>query len=236
MPLLEVKNLDSFYGDLQVLWDVSLHVERGELISIIGANGAGKTTLLKSIVGVVKPKRGSIIFNGNRIDGYPPHKIVSEGVVYVPEGRRVFPRMTVVDNLRMGAYTKVARERVEDSLKYVFERFPILKERRNQAAGTLSGGEQQMLAIARGLMSLPKLLLLDEPSMGLAPVMVTKIFDIVKNINKEGTTVVLVEQDALRSLRISDRCYIMETGRVTLEGKSSDLERNEYVKTAYLGL
>jgi len=236
MPLLEVKNLDSFYGDLQVLWDVSLHVERGELISIIGANGAGKTTLLKSIVGVVKPKRGSIIFNGNRIDGYPPHKIVSEGVVYVPEGRRVFPRMTVVDNLRMGAYTKVARERVEDSLKYVFERFPILKERRNQAAGTLSGGEQQMLAIARGLMSLPKLLLLDEPSMGLAPVMVTKIFDIVKNINREGTTVVLVEQDALRSLRISDRCYIMETGRVTLEGKSSDLERNEYVKTAYLGL
>jgi branched-chain amino acid transport system ATP-binding protein len=236
MPLLEVKNLDSFYGDLQVLWDVSLHVERGELISIIGANGAGKTTLLKSIVGVVKPKRGSIIFNGNRIDGYPPHKIVSEGVVYVPEGRRVFPRMTVVDNLRMGAYTKAARERVEDSLKYVFERFPILKERRNQAAGTLSGGEQQMLAIARGLMSLPKLLLLDEPSMGLAPVMVTKIFDIVKNINKEGTTVVLVEQDALRSLRISDRCYIMETGRVTLEGKSSDLERNEYVKTAYLGL
>jgi branched-chain amino acid transport system ATP-binding protein len=236
MPLLEVKNLDSFYGDLQVLWDVSLHVERGELISIIGANGAGKTTLLKSIVGVVKPKRGSIIFNGNRIDGYPPHKIVSEGVVYVPEGRRVFPRMTVVDNLRMGAYTKAARERVEDSLKYVFERFPILKERRNQAAGTLSGGEQQMLAIARGLMSLPKLLLLDEPSMGLAPVMVTKIFDIVKNINREGTTVVLVEQDALRSLRISDRCYIMETGRVTLEGKSSDLERNEYVKTAYLGL
>jgi branched-chain amino acid transport system ATP-binding protein len=236
MPLLEVKNLDSFYGDLQVLWDVSLHVERGELISIIGANGAGKTTLLKSIVGVVKPKRGSIIFDGNRIDGYPPHKIVSEGVVYVPEGRRVFPRMTVVDNLRMGAYTKAARERVEDSLKYVFERFPILKERRNQAAGTLSGGEQQMLAIARGLMSLPKLLLLDEPSMGLAPVMVTKIFDIVKNINKEGTTVVLVEQDALRSLRISDRCYIMETGRVTLEGKSSDLERNEYVKTAYLGL
>jgi branched-chain amino acid transport system ATP-binding protein len=236
MPLLEVKNLDSSYGDLQVLWDVSLHVERGELISIIGANGAGKTTLLKSIVGVVKPKRGSIIFNGNRIDGYPPHKIVSEGVVYVPEGRRVFPRMTVVDNLRMGAYTKAARERVEDSLKYVFERFPILKERRNQAAGTLSGGEQQMLAIARGLMSLPKLLLLDEPSMGLAPVMVTKIFDIVKNINKEGTTVVLVEQDALRSLRISDRCYIMETGRVTLEGKSSDLERNEYVKTAYLGL
>jgi branched-chain amino acid transport system ATP-binding protein len=236
MPLLEVKNLDSFYGDLQVLWDVSLHVERGELISIIGANGAGKTTLLKSIVGVVKPKRGSIIFNGNRIDGYPPHKIVSEGVVYVPEGRRVFPRMTVLDNLRMGAYTKAARERVEDSLKYVFERFPILKERRNQAAGTLSGGEQQMLAIARGLMSLPKLLLLDEPSMGLAPVMVTKIFDIIKNINREGTTVVLVEQDALRALRISDRCYIMETGRVTLEGKSSDLERNEYVKIAYLGL
>ena len=236
MPLLEVKNLDSFYGDLQVLWDVSLYVERGELISIIGANGAGKTTLLKSIVGVLKPKRGSIIFNSNKIDGYPPHKIISEGVVYVPEGRRIFPRMTVIDNLRMGAYTKAARERVEDTLKYVFERFPMLKERRKQAAGTLSGGEQQMLAMARGLMSLPKLLLLDEPSMGLAPVMVSKIFDIIKNINREGTTVVLVEQDALRALRISDRCYIMESGRVTLEGKSSDLERNEYVKTAYLGL
>jgi len=236
MPLLEVKNLDSFYGDLQALWDVSLYAERGELISIIGANGAGKTTLLKSIIGVVKPKRGVIIFNGNRIDGYPPHKVISEGVIYVPEGRRIFPRMTVIDNLRMGAYTKAARERIEDSLKYVFERLPILKERRNQAAGTLSGGEQQMLAIARGLMSAPKLLLLDEPSLGLAPVMVSKIFDIIRNINKEGTTVVLVEQDALRALKISDRCYIMETGRITLEGKSSDLEKNEYVKTAYLGL
>ncbi|MEM3510618.1 MAG: ABC transporter ATP-binding protein [Nitrososphaerales archaeon] len=236
MPQLEIKKLEVFYGDLQVLWGVSLFVEKGELVSVIGANGAGKTTLMKSIVGIVKPKRGTILFDGKRIDGTPPHKIIADGIVYVPEGRRIFPRLSVIENLRMGAYTRRARAQVNESLKYVFNHFPILKERRNQAAGTLSGGEQQMLAIARSLMAMPKLLLLDEPSMGLSPIMVTKIFDTIKNINKEGTTIILVEQDVLRALKLSDRCYVMETGRVIIEGEGSELEKNDYVKAAYLGL
>lgn len=236
MVLLEVKDLETFYGDLQVLWSISLHVEKGELVSIIGANGAGKTTLLKSIIGVVKPRKGSITFDGKRIDGTPPHKIIADGIIYVPEGRRIFPRMSVIENLKMGAYTRRARERVDENLKYVFERFPILKERRNQAAGTLSGGEQQMLAIARALMALPKLLLLDEPSLGLSPLMVSRVFETIKSVNKEGTTILLVEQDALKALRMSDRCYVMENGHVAIEGRSSELEKNEYVRSAYLGL
>lgn len=237
MVELKISNLDVFYGDLQVLWGVSLMIKDGEVVSILGPNGAGKTTLLKTICGIVKPKRGTIMLDGKRIDLQPPNRIVSYGIVYVPEGRGVFPKMTVYDNLMMGAYTKNARKTAKETLNIVFELFPILKERRNQPAGTLSGGEQQMLAIGRALMAMPKLLLLDEPSMGLSPMMTSKVYESIAEIKKtQNLTILLVEQDVLRALSVSERCYLMESGRMVLEGRSETIKRDESIRKVYLGL
>jgi len=233
--LLEVKNVDVAYGDLQVIWDVSLEVKKGELVSVLGSNGAGKTTILKTICGLLKPKSGIINFLNKRIDTLPAHKIVDLGISYIPEGRRIFPEMTVLENLDMGAYTSRARKKKDEILERVFQLFPRLRERKSQLAGTLSGGEQQMLAIGRGLMSDPLMLMLDEPSLGLAPKLVSKMFEIVKEINNEGTSVLLVEQNAHYALEIADRAYILETGRIVSEGKGKSLLNNPRVKKAYLG-
>ncbi len=233
--MLEIRGLNAGYGEVQVLWDVSLRVERGEIVSLIGANGAGKTTTLKSVMGIVKPFRGEIIFNGREITGLPTHQIVRMGLSLVPEGRHLLPKMTVMENLRMGAYA-VDGSKYRDLLERVFQIFPVLKERKDQLASTLSGGEQQMLAIARGLMSDPQILMLDEPSLGLAPKIVKKVMKVVSEIREEGVTILLVEQNAKISLEISDRGYVLETGRVVLEGDSEELLRNEHVRRAYLGL
>ena len=233
--MLEIRGLDAGYGEVQVLWDVSLRVERGEIVSLIGANGAGKTTTLKSVMGIVKPFRGEIVFNGREITGLPTHRIVRMGLSLVPEGRHLFPKMTVMENLRMGAYA-VDGSKYRDLLERVFQIFPVLKERKDQLASTLSGGEQQMLAIARGLMSDPQILMLDEPSLGLAPKIVKRVMKVVSEIREEGVTILLVEQNAKISLEISDRGYVLETGRVVLEGDSEELLRNEHVRRAYLGL
>ena len=233
--MLEIRGLNAGYGGVQVLWDVSLRVERGEIVSLIGANGAGKTTTLRSVMGIVKPFSGRITFDGEEITGLPTHRIVRMGLSLVPEGRHLFPKMTVMENLRMGAYA-VDGSRFRDLLERVFQIFPVLKDRRDQLASTLSGGEQQMLAIARGLMSDPKILMLDEPSLGLAPKIVKKVMRVVSDIRDEGVTILLVEQNAKISLEISDRGYVLETGRVVLEGSSEELLRNEHVRRAYLGL
>jgi len=234
--MLEVNKINVFYGDLQALWGVSLKVEKGELISIVGSNGAGKTTTLKTISGILRPASGEIKFMGERIDRLPPHKIVEMGIAHVPEGRGIFPFMSVKENLEIGAYTREARRRLKENLEKIYELFPVLRERENQLAGTLSGGEQQMLAIGRGLMLNPKLLLLDEPSLGLAPSIVQKIFKIIEEIRESGTTVMLVEQNVSRALEISDRAYVLENGRIVLEGKSKDLLHNDHVRRAYLAL
>jgi len=234
--MLKVDKINVFYGDLQALWDVSFEVNEGEKVVIVGANGAGKTTTLKTISGLLRPRSGSIEFLGKRIDKLPPHKIVELGIAHVPEGRRLFPRMTVLENLEMGAYTKRAREKLEDTLEWVFSIFPRLKERKKQIAGTMSGGERQMLAIARGLMSKPKLLMLDEPSLGLAPKLVVKTFEVIERINEEGVTILLVEQNVRHALELADRGYVLETGRITLSGTGEDLLKNDYVKKAYLGM
>ena len=237
MVELRISNLDVFYGDLQILWGISLMVKDGEVVSILGSNGAGKTTLLKTICGVIKPRRGTILLDGKRIDSQPPNRIVGYGIMYVPEGRGVFPKMTVYDNLMMGAYTKNARKNSKETLKIVFELFPILKERRNQPAGTLSGGEQQMLAIGRALMAQPSLLLLDEPSMGLSPMITSKVYESIVEIKKsQDLTILLVEQDVLRALSVSERCYLMESGRIVLEGRSEEIKRDENIRKVYLGL
>ncbi len=233
--MLQVRRLNAGYGKVQVLWDVDLTVRRGEIISIIGANGAGKTTTLKSIMGLIIPFKGTIQFDGEDITGLPVHEIVRKGISLVPEGRHLFPKMTVLENLRMGGYA-VNGNKYRDLLEKVFQIFPVLKERRNQLASTLSGGEQQMLAIARGLMSDPKILLLDEPSLGLAPKIVKKVMKVVSKIREEGITILLVEQNAKISLEISDRGYVLETGKIVLEGTSDELLRNEHVRKAYLGL
>ena len=233
--MLEVDKINVFYGDLQALWDVSFEVHEGEKVVIVGANGAGKTTTLRTISGLLKPRSGQIRFLGQRIDGLPPHKIVELGIAHVPEGRRIFPRMTVMENLEMGAYTKRAREKLDDTLEWVFSIFPRLKERRDQIAGTMSGGERQMLAIARGLMSRPKLLMLDEPSLGLAPKLVLKVFEVIQRISEEGVTILLVEQNARLALKFAQRGYVLETGNVVMEGKASDLLNDPNVKKAYLG-
>ncbi len=233
--MLEIRGLNAGYGEVQVLWDVSLRVEKGEIVSLIGANGAGKTTTLKSVMGIVKPFMGEIVFNGREITGLPTHRIVRMGLSLVPEGRHLFPKMTVMENLRMGAYA-VDGSKYRDLLERVFQIFPVLKERKDQLASTLSGGEQQMLAIARGLMSDPQILMLDEPSLGLAPKIVKKVMKVVSEIREEGVTILLVEQNAKISLEISDRGYVLETGRVVLEGGSEELLRNEHVRRAYLGL
>lgn len=231
--MLKVENVNVSYGSVKILWDVDFHIDEGEIITIIGPNGAGKTTIVKTIMGLLKPTSGTIEFNGNPIHTAPTHKIVKGGIALVPEGRELFPRMTIMENLRMGAYTS---DEKEDTLKWLFNLFPKLEERQKQSAGTLSGGEQQMLAIARGLMSRPKLLILDEPSLGLAPIMVKTVFDIVKTLNNEGMTVLLVEQNIHHALEASNRGYVLETGRITLEGVSSELLDNKHVKEAYLGM
>jgi len=235
LVLLELSKINVFYGDLQVIWDASFKVKKGEIVAILGSNGAGKTTLLKTISGILKPRSGTITFLGERIDAIHSHQIVELGISHVPEGRRLFPQMTVLENLEMGAYPRKARKKKSDALERVFQLFPILKERKNQLAGTLSGGEQQMLAIGRGLMSNPLLLMLDEPSLGLAPKLVSKTFEIVREINDEGLTILLVEQNIHYALELADRAHILETGRIVLEGEGKHLLNDPYVKEAYLG-
>jgi branched-chain amino acid transport system ATP-binding protein len=233
--VLELKNITVSYGIATALWDLSLSVQDGKIVSIVGSNGAGKSTTLKTISGVVHPKSGTITLNGDRIDHLPPHQIAQKGVSHVPEGRKIFPFLTVVENLKMGALPVKDPNRVDQLLKGVFELFPILEERRNQVGGTLSGGQQQMLAIGRGLMSDPKILLLDEPSLGLAPIIVDAVFDVIIRLNRQGHTILLVEQNAYRSLEVAHFAYVLETGRMTLEGEASTLIDHPHVKKAYLG-
>jgi len=236
MAFLEVKNIDVFYGDVQVIFDLSLRVDEGEVVSIIGGNGAGKSTLLRSISGLVPPRKGEIRFEGVPIHKAPPEAIVERGVVHVPEGRRLFTLMSVTDNLIVGAYNKRADKDKGATIKDVFELFPRLRERESQLAMTLSGGEQQMVAIGRGMMAKPKLLMLDEPSLGLAPLLIKNIFETVRKIADQGTTVVLVEQDVKHSLSMSDRGYVLEHGRTVMEGAARDLLDDPHIKTAYLGM
>lgn len=235
MSLLEINDLEVYYGVIQAIKGVSFHVEKGEIIALIGANGAGKTTILHTITGLLSAEKGSVIFEGTDLTKIPAHKIVSMGMAHVPEGRRVFANLTVLQNLKMGAYTRKDKAEIDASLENVYERFPRLKERQNQLAGTLSGGEQQMLAMGRALMSKPSIILMDEPSMGLSPIYVNEIFDIIQEVSKSGTTVLLVEQNAKKALSIADRAYVLETGKIVLEGKASDLLNNDEIKKAYLG-
>ena len=233
--LLAVQAIDVSYGAIQALRQVSLHVMPGELVSLIGANGAGKSTLLKSIASLLKPTRGQILFSGENIEGAPAHSLASKGLALVPEGRGIFPEMTVLENLQMGAYSRSDKHTIQHDIEHAYSLFPRLAERRAQAAGTLSGGEQQMVAIARALMSKPRLLLLDEPSMGLAPILVQKIFDVINTINREGVSVLLVEQNAQLALALAQRGYVMEHGEITLHDAASALLNNPAVKAAYLG-
>lgn len=235
MSMLEVKNLEVFYGVIQAIKGVSFHVEEGEVIALIGANGAGKTTILHTLTGLISPKAGNIYLEGTDITKVPGHKIVSMGMAHVPEGRRVFSQMTVIQNLKMGAFTRKDKEEVAQTLQTVYDRFPRLEERKNQMAGTLSGGEQQMLAMGRALMSHPKIMLMDEPSMGLSPIFVNEIFDIIDKVRKSGTTVLLVEQNAKKALSIADRAYVLETGNIVKEGKAAELLNDDSIKKAYLG-
>ena len=235
MAMLEVKDIEVFYGVIQAIKGISFEVNEGEVIALIGANGAGKTTTLQTVTGLISPKKGQIFFEGQEITHVPAHKIVSMGMAHVPEGRRVFAQLSVLDNLKLGAFTRKDKEEIEETLIRVYKRFPRLEERKNQIAGTLSGGEQQMLAMGRALMSHPKIILMDEPSMGLSPIFVNEIFDIIQEVSKSGTTVLLVEQNAKKALSIADRGYVLETGRIVLEGNAKDLLDNEQVKKAYLG-
>lgn len=234
MALLEVKNIKVYYGNINAIKDISFEVNEGEIVTLIGANGAGKSSILNTVAGLIKPKSGEIIFDGQGIIGIPAHKIVSKGMALCPEGRRIFQQLSVKENLEMGSYTRPANE-VSESIEKVYELFPRLKERYKQIAGTLSGGEQQMLAMGRALMSKPRLMMLDEPSMGLAPILVEQIFDIIKNLHKSGTTILLVEQNAQMALSIADRGYVMETGRIVTSGTGKELLRDDAVKKAYLG-
>ncbi len=234
-PMLKIDNIDVYYGAIHALKGISLEVNEGEIVTLIGANGAGKSTTLRTISGLLKPKNGSITFQGENIAGVRAHEIVKKGISQVPEGRRVFAEMTVMENLDLGAFVRKDKDGIRQDLKRVFELFPRLEERKNQSAGTLSGGEQQMLAMGRALMSRPKLLLLDEPSMGLAPLLIKEIFNIIVDINKSGTTVLLVEQNANMALSIANRAYVLETGRITLSGSAQELAASEDVRKAYLG-
>jgi len=233
--MLEVEKINVFYDDAQALWDISFKVDQGEIVTLVGSNGSGKSTSLKAISGLVPPSSGEIRLEGTRIDHVPAHRIVEMGIAQIPEGRRLWPGLSVLENLELGAYTKGARAVREESLAYVFKLFPRLHERRMQLAGTLSGGEQQMLAIGRGLLSKPKLLVLDEPSLGLAPFLVDEVFETIQKINREGTTILLVEQNVNYGLAISNRGYVLETGRIVLSGTGKELLDDEHVKTAYLG-
>ncbi len=233
--MLEVENLNVHYGAIHALKGISFHLQQGEIVALIGANGAGKSTTLNTISRLNKPTSGDIRYKGESVVDTPPQDIVTKGVIQVPEGRKIFPKMTVTENLEMGAYIHSDRKRIEEDMEKMFVKFPRLRERRKQLGGTLSGGEQQMLAIARGLMAHPELLLLDEPSMGLAPIIVEQIFDIIQEINQQGTSILLVEQNAQMALSIADRGYVFETGKIVLEGQAEDLLENPMVKEAYLG-
>jgi branched-chain amino acid transport system ATP-binding protein len=233
--MLEVNDIHSYYGHIHALKGLSLNVDKGEIVSLIGANGAGKTTTLKTISGLLHPRQGSIVLEGERIDGLPPHVIVSKGVGQSPEGRQIFPRLTVMENLEMGAYARTDKDGIKRDLEHVFELFPRLKERQRQPGGTLSGGEQQMLAMGRALMTRPRVLMLDEPSMGLAPVLVETIFDIIRELNREGTTILLVEQNAAKALSVSSRGYVIETGQIIISDSAANLQKNELVRKSYLG-
>ena len=235
MAMLEVKDLHVHYGVIEAIKGISFEVEQGEVIALIGANGAGKTTTLHTVTGLIKPTSGSIIFEGKDITKTPGYKIVPMGMAHVPEGRRVFAQLSVYDNLMMGAYTGKDKNEIKENLHMVYERFPRLEERKTQMAGTLSGGEQQMLAMGRALMSQPSIILMDEPSMGLSPIFVNEIFDIIKRVSQSGTTVLLVEQNAKKALAIADRAYVLETGTISLEGDAGELMHNDAVKKAYLG-
>jgi branched-chain amino acid transport system ATP-binding protein len=234
--MLEVQNLQVYYGDVQALWDVSFAVRPGEIVTLVGSNGAGKTTTLKTISGLLRPAAGRVCLEGQDLAALPPHEILARGIAQIPEGRRLWPHMTVLENLELGAYTAEARRRKDESLDWVLALFPRLRERRGQLSGTLSGGEQQMVAIARGLMSRPRLLMLDEPSLGLAPLLVEEVFRIVREINGQGVTVLLVEQNLRQALEVAHRAYVLETGRVTLSGPSPDVLANAHIRAAYLGL
>ena len=233
--LLKVNDLEVYYGVIKALKGISFEVKKGEIVSLIGANGAGKTTTLHTITGLIAPKHGSILYKDKDITHVPAHKIVSMGLVHVPEGRRVFQNLSVYDNLLMGAYTRKDKKAIEESLEEVFRDFPRLKERRRQLAGTLSGGEQQMLAMGRALLADPELIVLDEPSMGLSPLLVSEVFEIIKSMRNAGKTVLLVEQNAKKAMEISDRVYVLETGSVTMSGNAADLINDESIKKAYLG-
>ena len=235
MAMLEIRDLEVYYGMIQAIKGVSFEVNQGEVIALIGANGAGKTTILHTITGLLSPKKGSVIFEGKDITKIPAHKIVSLGMAHVPEGRRVFADLSVYENLKMGAFTRKNKNEFEEILRKVYDRFPRLEERKNQMAGTLSGGEQQMLAMGRALMSKPSIILMDEPSMGLSPILVNEIFDIIQEVSKCGTTVLLVEQNAKKALSIADRAYVLETGKIVLDGKAEDLLNDDSIKKAYLG-
>lgn len=234
--MLKVEHIDVFYGDLQVLWDISFEVREGEIAVLVGANGAGKSTTIKTVSSLLKPANGTITFQGKRLDLIPAHRVIEHGVAHVPEGRRLFPEMTVEENLMLGALTGEAKAKRNQTMERIYDLFPRLLERRKQPAGTLSGGEQQMAAIGRGLMSLPKLLIFDEPSLGLAPIIVSEIFKIVEMVNKEGVTVLLVEQNVKQTLGMCDRAYVLENGRITLSGTGQEFLNNEHVKEAFLGI
>jgi len=235
MSMLEVNDLQVYYGMIHAIKGVSFHVNEGEIIALIGANGAGKTTILHTITGLIASKGGQVVFDGKDITKTPAHKIVELGMAHVPEGRRVFAQLSVYQNLKMGAYTRSDKNEIEESLEMVYKRFPRLEERKNQMAGTLSGGEQQMLAMGRALMSKPRIILMDEPSMGLSPILVNEIFDIIQSVSASGTTVLLVEQNAKKALAIADRAYVLETGKISLDGNAKDLLNDDSIKKAYLG-
>ena len=235
MAMLEVRDLEVYYGVIQAIKGISFDVNQGEIVALIGANGAGKTTTLHTITGLISAKTGKIVYEGTDITRVPGYKLVGMGIAHVPEGRRVFATLTVLQNLKMGAYTRKDKEETESTLKMIYQRFPRLEERKNQLAGTLSGGEQQMLAMGRALMSHPKLMMMDEPSLGLAPLIVQDIFNIIKEINKQGVTILLIEQNANMALRIADQGYVLETGRISLSGTGRELLADESVKAAYLG-
>ena len=234
--MLKVSGIDVFYGDLQVLWDVSFEVRDKEILVLVGANGAGKSTTLKTISGLLKPRKGSVEFDGVRLDQLSPDRVIGQGVVHVPEARRLFREMSVEENLIMGSLAPDAKKKRYETMDWVYQLFPRMKERRKQAAGTLSGGEQQMCAIGRGLMALPKIMMFDEPSLGLSPILVQEVFEIAKRINKEGVTVMLVEQNVRQTLAMCDRAYVLENGRVVLEGTGKNLMDDPHVKEAYLGI
>jgi branched-chain amino acid transport system ATP-binding protein len=234
--MLNVKDLDVFYGEFQAIDNVTLKIEKGQTVIVVGPNGAGKSTLLRTIAGLLPPRRGTISFEGQRIDRMEAHKVVETGISLVPEGGRVFPHLSVLDNLKVGSYNQAARAKAQQWMKRIFELFPVLSNRKSQRAGSLSGGERQMLAIARSLMSQPRLIMLDEPSLGLAPLVVDMVFEFILTMKQEGYTVLLVEQNANKALKVADYAYLIESGKLVFEGRSEDFDKNPYIKTAYLGI